>query len=128
MSRTTDELASKLAVVCGVLWCAVFRRTRYHHFDYKFESFMTGYDNNNNNNNNNNNLICIAPACRMTSEALIPVTVSWSTLEQWFEVMLCISQSSLSCWSANYLCDMTCTSRILSVCSASVSKSSAVQE
>ena len=25
---------------------------------------------NNNNNNNNNNLICIAPACRMTSEAL----------------------------------------------------------
>ena len=24
----------------------------------------------NNNNNNNNNLICIAPACRMTSEAL----------------------------------------------------------
>ena len=25
---------------------------------------------NKNNNNNNNNLICIAPACRMTSEAL----------------------------------------------------------
>jgi len=25
---------------------------------------------NNNNNNNNNNLICIAPACQMTSEAL----------------------------------------------------------
>ena len=23
------------------------------------------------NNNNNNNLICIAPACRMTSEALV---------------------------------------------------------
>jgi len=30
---------------------------------------MQGVINNNNNNNNNNNLICIAPACRMTSEA-----------------------------------------------------------
>jgi len=29
-----------------------------------------------NNNNNNNNLICIAPACRMTSEALyVPIEI-----------------------------------------------------
>jgi len=28
------------------------------------------YCSNNNNNNNNNNLIYIAPACRMTSEAM----------------------------------------------------------
>jgi len=28
---------------------------------------------NNNNNNNNNDLICIAPACRMTSEANVQI-------------------------------------------------------
>ena len=31
---------------------------------------MEHFKYNNNNNNNNNNLIYIAPACRMTSEAL----------------------------------------------------------
>jgi len=31
---------------------------------------LMNYCHNNNNNNNNNNLICIAPACQMTSEAL----------------------------------------------------------
>ena len=39
----------------------------------KYGSGNINNNNNNNNkknNNNNNNLICIAPACRMTSEAL----------------------------------------------------------
>jgi len=41
---------------------------RTHNLVYSFDCVVG--TNNNNNNNNNNTLIYIAPACRMTSEAL----------------------------------------------------------